>query len=147
MGKKYETCRKRKRMEEENTNRANIYVLDPRVRQKTLEQTLERTRKYPSDHPQQIEGETLMGHWLCDALLPYTTTENQQFVNMIAHFTKRFNVPSEKVMRERIIQGIHEKVQYSVKESLNKNVTGVYAITTDMWSSKDRHGYISYTAH
>ena len=43
--KKYETCRKRKRMEEENTNRANIYVLDPRVRQETLEQTLERTRK------------------------------------------------------------------------------------------------------
>ena len=66
---------------------------------------------------------------------------------MIAHFTKRFNVPSEKVMRERIIPGIHEKVQYSVKESLNKNVAGVYAITTDMWSSKARHGYISYTAH
>ena len=95
--KKYETSRKLRRKEVEDTDRAHIYLLEPRERRhETLAQTLERKIKYLPDHLQQIECRTLMGHWLCDALLPYTTTENQQFVNMIAHFTKRFNVPSDE---------------------------------------------------
>ena len=85
-----------------------------------------------------------MGYWLCDALKPYTTVENESFIKFQQEI---YCAPSEKVMRERIIHDIHNKVQYTVKESLDKNTLGIYALTTDMWTSKTYDGYISYTAH
>lgn len=140
-----ESGNKRKRREEEEAERRRVYVI--RSRQETIEQNTERALPYPSNHKQQLEGETLMAYWLCDALKPYTTVANESFVKMITHFNKRFTVPSEKVFRERVVPDLGGKVQYAIKDSLDKNVTGVYAVTTDMWTSGLYDGYISYTAH
>ena len=51
-----------------------------------------------SSRKRKRQQKNLIGYWLCDALKPYTTEENEMFVRMIAHFNKRFTVPSAKVL-------------------------------------------------
>ena len=136
---------KRQKIHEEHNEQKQIYVLSKA--QPTLAETLERKKKWEPSNPDQTKADTLCAYWLCDALLPYATTENEQFCKFIAHLQSRYSISSEKVLRQRIIPEINKKVQYHVKESLDKNTVGVYALTTDIWSSKSKHSFISYTAH
>jgi len=146
--KRAEAGEKRKRLSEEAAARAQMYVMPTASKQPTLKELGENRLKYPPNHEAQQEGELLMGYWLCDALKPYTTVENEAFIKMVQHLNKRFTVPSEKVVRTSIIPQIGAKLQYSIKDSLNKDVTGImYSLTTDMWTSGAYDGYISYTVH
>ena len=143
--KQKDTAEKRQRTEEQVKEKKKVYVISQA--QPTLIQTIERSKKWNSDHPDQVKGNTLLAYWLCDAILPYSTTENKQFCKLIGHLQQRFNILSEKVLRQRVTPEVNRKVQYHVKQSLDENTIGVYAITTDIWSSKSKHSFISYTAH
>ena len=66
---------------------------------------------------------------------------------MISHLDKRFFVPSEKTIRQKLIPKLYRQVQYKIKQSLDENYVAVYSITIDIWSSKGQRSFISYTVH
>jgi hypothetical protein len=147
--KRVETEKKRKKVADEARKQNEVYRIVPPVPsvQDTLglDGSLDRTRKYSADNETQMKGERLLAYWLSDALLPYTTVQNEQFVKLIEHFNKRFLVPSEKTVREKITPELYSKIQYLVKQALPEGLA--YTITTDMWTSKTHEGYLAYTLH
>lgn len=140
---------KKRKMQED---RAQVYVLQEKAstsKQMTLEDTFNIGKKWDAKHPKQVEGEKLLTYWLCDGLKSYETVENEQFQRFISHLSKRFKVPSEKLIRTKLVPELNKKVQYAVKQSLesNSNEKGTYSITTDIWSSPSRDSFMSITAH
>ena len=138
-----EATKKAKLVEKEH--KKEVYSLS--TIQLTLPETKERSIMWNPDRPEQILGEKLLVQWLCDGLLPYSTVSNDQFLKMISHLNKRFNIPSEKTIRQKLIPNLYRQVQYKIKQSLEENDAAVYSITTDIWSSKGQRSFISYTVH
>ena len=147
-------CKKRKLEEEKK----QVYVITEEEksagastsRQLTVQETLTRKQKWDKNNPEQREGENLLVHWLCDSVKSYTTVENKRFKKFIGHLSSRFNIPSEKVIRTKLVPELSNKVQYKVLKSLK--LQGVksqnsYNITTDLWTSPSRDSFMSITAH
>ena len=102
---------------------------------------------WEKNHPNQIVGEQLLLHWLADEMLPYRTVDNERLIKLLNHLNTMFDLPSEKVVRQRLMPELYRKVQYSVKMALDQNFVGVYAVTTDIWTARNKASFISYTAH
>lgn len=103
-------------------------------------ETLDIGKKWDSKHPEQVEGEKLLTYWLCAGLKSYETVENAHFQRFVSHLSKKFKVPSEKIIRTKLVPELNEKIQYAVKQSLklNSSENGTYSITTDIWSSPSK---------
>ena len=140
---------KRYKRDEENSKQQSIYVLATPGLQKqlSLEETFELKNKWLPDHPDQISGNYLLAEWICDSLLPYTTVENEIFNFFISHFNHKFDDPSEKVLRQKIIPDIYRRVQFKIMELLHNNIGDYCSATTDIWTSKSLHAFISFTLH
>ena len=113
----------------------------------SLEETFELKNKWLPGYPDQVSGTYLLAGWICDQLLPYTTVENERFNVFIGKVNNKFDVPSEKVLRQRIIPDIYRRVHYKVMELLHNNLSDSCSATTDIWTSKSQHAFISFTLH
>ena len=134
--------------------RAQVYVIQEKAsastsKQLSLEETFSIGKKWDSKHPEQVEGEKLLTYWLCDGLKSYETVENEHFQNFVNHLSKRFKVPSEKLLRNKLVPELNDKVQYVVKKSLEYNSAEnrTYRVTTDIWSSPSRDSFMSINSH
>ncbi|KAI6650097.1 Zinc finger BED domain-containing protein 4-like [Oopsacas minuta] len=138
---------KRCKKDEENSKQQSIYILATpgSQTQQSLEETFE-LKKWLPDHPDQNRGNYL-AEWICDSLLPYTTVENERFDVFISHLNHKFDVPSEKVLRQRIIPDIYRRVQFNIMELLHNNLGDFCSAPTDIWTSKSQHAFISFTLH
>lgn len=133
---------KKIKVDEKNDKMAKYVLTQP-----TIQQTLDKNQVWPKSNPDQLLGEQLMIQWLADDMLPYRAVDNDRFTKMLNHLNKKFVVPSEKVVRQRLMPELYRKIQYHIKMSLDKNIVGVYAITTDIWTARNKAAFISYTAH
>ena len=115
--------------------------------QLSLEEAFELKNKWLPGHPEQISGTYLLAEWIYDSLLPYTTVENERFNVFINNLNHKFDVPSEKVLRQRIIPDIYRRVQYKIIELLYTNLCDYCSATSDIWTSKSQHAFISFTLH
>ena len=78
--------------------RRSLYQLNT-APQPSLEQCLEKSSRWSADSPNQRLGERRLLNWIFDALQPYTVLENDQFKSLIECLNRKFNLPSEKVVR------------------------------------------------
>ena len=140
---------KRCKIDEEKSKLQSIYVLAKQGSQTqlSLEETFELKNKWLSDHPDQISATYFLAEWICDSLLPYTTVENKRFNVFVNNLNHKFDVPSEKVLRQRIIPDIYRLVQYKIMELLHDSLGDSCSATTDIWTSKSQHAFISFTLH
>ena len=150
--KQGEEMEKKEKVRKLQEDKSEIYVLQgiaSSSKQLTLVEAMDSGKKWDSRYPDQIEGEKLLTYWLCDSLNSYKTVENDRFKKVACHLSKRFKVPSEKVLRTKHIPGFNEKVQYAIKNllTLNTSQNGTYSITTDIWSSPSKVSFMSVTAH
>ena len=104
------------------------------TKQMSIEDSFSMKLKYGPNHPDQQNSEQKLIFWMCDTLKPYNTVERDRFKAYSASLNKRFNVPSEKIIRTKLIPELNAKVQWFIKCTLDAHSAsgGYFSITTDM---------------
>ena len=115
--------------------------------QTSLNSFLEKNKKFERNSPDQLKGEMLLVYWLCDSMSSYASVGNPHFQEFVGFLNKRFTVPAEKSIRQKLIPELNLKIQYLVKCTLDRNVDSVYSLTTDIWTSPSNDSFMSITAH
>lgn len=141
------TSKKQKLDNEVLAAKSRLYQLEQA--QPSLQDFLTRNQKWASDSPNQVQAEKLLLNWIFDDLQPYTVVENQQFQSFLAALNKKFNIPSEKVIRCTMMPKLYKNAQGALLQSLSTAITaGIYfCITCDIWSSLALDSYLGVTVH
>ena len=71
----------------------------------------------------------------------------RRFLEFVSRLNPKFNCPSEKTIRTRLIPDIFSKINSRVKCLLETHVTDYASLTTDLWTSCSHDSYISLTLH
>ena len=88
--------------------------------------------------------------WICSTMKPYTVVSSPHFINLLSGLNRRFNIPSEKVIRTSLIPKLYVKVQYKLKEVLSElfeDKRCYYSVSLDAWSSKALDTYLGLVIH
>lgn len=103
--------------------------------------------KWGATHPDQIDNEEKLIHWIVDGLKAYDTVEYPQFCEFINSLNKRFTILSEKQIKTKLITDLSDKIQFHVKKAVDLHSAdgGYFSITTDIRSSLSRDSFISFT--
>ena len=106
-------------------------------------------KKWDQNNPDQIEAELRLIYWIIDGVLPYETVGNQRFKIFVNSLSNRFQIPSPKLLRSKLIPDLYFKVQWHVFEALREHAEdkGTFSLTTDMWSSPSKDSFMSLTVH
>ena len=117
--------------------------------QLTIQESLDRKKLWPRNHPEQVIAEEKLVFWLVDDTLPYEVTGNVHFAAFLRCFTQRFVIPSPKVVRTRLIPDLDRKIQWNIFNAIAEHLKngGVPSITTDLWTSPSKDSLMSLTIH
>lgn len=94
----------------------------------------------------QIKATHAMVKWIVESLQPYKTINHPSFQEFVQTLQPKFEVPSEKYLRVKVIPEIYHQVQFFLKEILANDMV-TYAITTDSWTSAQQESFLSITVH
>jgi len=75
---------------------------------------------------------------------PISTVTNLAYKEMISHFNPSFNIPEEQKIKTMISKS-YQHNRENLMNLLNETATTV-SLTTDLWSSRAKHGYLGVTA-
>ena len=84
--------------------------------------------------------------WICDSMNPYKTVANEPFKVWIESLQPKFDMPSEKLIRTKIIPELYQKMQYFIKGIIGREMLE-FAFTTDAWTSSQQESLLSITVH
>ena len=87
-----------------------------------------------------------MGYYLAKDMQPYNTVERPGFRKLILKLNPRYNMLSKKFFSQQEIPRLYTKVKESVVDPKLAEVE-YYSATTDLWTSRATHPYLSYTIH
>lgn len=111
-----------------------------------ITESLLRTTKYASDDPKAIETTRLIMEMIALDDLPFQFVENVGFRRLMAHLDRRYQVPSAKHFRQRMIQDVYGAVRTNVAKVVQ--AADSVSFTTDTWSTPQcTDSLISLTAH
>ena len=79
---------------------------------------------------EQIKCELLLAQWIFDGLLPYAAIQSAQFKTFIEALNKKFYLPSEKILRTKIMPDVYARVESKVQQVLNENKKATFSVTT-----------------
>lgn len=96
-----------------------------------------------STHSQKITD--AVAFFICKDLQPYSVTENEGFHYLLHVLEPRYKMPTRKLLAEKEIPALYEKVKLDIAESLTKAKR--VAITVDGWTSRATDPYITVTVH
>lgn len=104
-----------------------------------------KTSIYKKDSVRWRECTEAVARYLVKEMAPIRTVETGSFKKMLTTLDKQYEVPGRKFFTQKAIPELYNKVRGEVI-SVVKNAD-YYALTTDMWSSRDMTPYMSLTAH
>ena len=98
-----------------------------------------------STHPiyKQKEKEESILQWILLTTQPLSTVTNKAFIECMHHIDPQFIVPGERKIRMMIAQSYSYNKDKLIQ--LLKTAKSV-SLTTDLWSSRSKHGYLGLTA-
>lgn len=142
-----EFAAKKKKLDDETiAAKSRLYQLEQS--QPSLKDLMGRNQKWSSDFPNQIEAEKTLLNWIFDDLQPYTVVENHQFQGFVYSLNRKFNIPSEKVIRCTLMPKLYRETQGALQNSLSVTLKENYfSITCDIWSSLALDSYLGVTVH
>ena len=106
------------------------------------------SKKWTAKDKAQQESISALVNWMADSIQPYSVVQNKLFKLFIEGLNPKFNLPSEKMLRQSIFPSCYKKLQWHIKSLLDKHmIDGIYSITTDIWSSKSSDSYLGVTCH
>ena len=86
-------------------------------------------------------------YWLAKDMHPTYSVEKAGFRKMIQKFNPRYELPSRHHFSRIAIPVLYAETCQNVKAGLASSDVIFFATTTDLWSSRATHPYISYTVH
>ena len=114
--------------------------------QPTLETVVERSTHYDPKGSQAKELNHAVAYFLAKDMQPLQTVEKPGFQKMIAKFNPRYKLPSRKHFSHQEIPRLYNQVKETV---VNPKLSQIdfFSATTDLWTSRATHPYLSYTVH
>ncbi|XP_041853351.1 E3 SUMO-protein ligase ZBED1-like isoform X2 [Melanotaenia boesemani] len=86
-----------------------------------------------------------IGYFICKDMCPYSVVENAGFRQMIRILEPKYKLPSRQHFSEKCIPGLYEEAKREVSEFLS--TAERVAFTTDAWTSRATHSYVTITVH
>ena len=111
----------------------------------TIISCIDKTSYYDSSSKQAKEMNKVVAFFLAKDVQPYHTVERQGFKSMVSKLNPKYNLPSRKHFREKEIPSLYASVKSDISSELEKMT--FYSATTDLWTSRAAHPYLSYTIH
>ena len=83
-------------------------------------------------------------YFLAKDMQPYHTVEQPGLEKMIHKLNPRYQIPSRKSFSQEEIPRLYNEVKESIVSPKLKEME-FFLATTDLWSSRAMHPYLSYT--
>ena len=110
----------------------------------TITSCIDKTSYYDQTSKQAKEMNKAIAYFLAKDMQPYHTVEHQG-LSMVSNLNPKYNLPSCKHFHEKEIPSLYALVKSDISSKLEKMV--FYSTTTDLWTSRATHPYLSYTIH
>lgn len=82
---------------------------------------------------------------ICLQSLPFNFVESEGFINLMKVVSPKYTVPNRKYFSDKLVPIYYNKATKKLQDRLDSCPS--MAITTDIWTSKGGHDYISITSH
>ena len=77
---------------------------------------------------------------------PFSTVSNEGFKDMLKTFEPRYVLPDRKTITQHYMPEIYSQEKTKITQAI-KNGLCFFSITTDGWTSRANHSYITHTVH
>ncbi|CAG8508487.1 14691_t:CDS:1 [Cetraspora pellucida] len=104
-----------------------------------------KTELVPYNREEQLEHNKYLITWIITSLQPFSVTEEKSFVEMLNKFNSRYKVPTRYYISLCIMRTFQNQ-QKHLSEDL-QNISGMIALTTDMWTSGNNYSFLGVTIH
>ncbi|CAG8736935.1 20810_t:CDS:2, partial [Rhizophagus irregularis] len=95
-------------------------------------------------HIQKQREESVL-KWMLLTDQPLAAITNPAYKEKMSHFDPSFVVPGEQKIKTMIVKSYQHNYE-NLKNILNETAATVVSLTTDLWSSRAKHGYIGIMA-
>ncbi|KAK0141639.1 Zinc finger BED domain-containing protein 1 [Merluccius polli] len=124
---------------------SNVDVEKKKLQTQTLQQAFTRGTPYSHTSRRWKEITTAVAKHICKDMAPIYTVEKRGFCELVQTLDPRYEMPSRKHLNKVVLPALYDECRAKVEEEIHKGM--FYATTTDMWSSRTTHPYMSLTIH
>lgn len=117
----------------------------PRTEQLTLEETTQRSLKYPKDSQKQKMLTEKLTSMIVKDMQPFSVVENDGFRDFVNALDPRFNIPSRMTLSKNYLQNLYAGEIKKLKMDLA--AAEYIALTTDGWTSRQTTSFLTVTCH
>src|SRR6185436_5822585 len=100
-------------------------------------------KKKPHNELQQTKLNQLLAEWIISENLPLSITQSDSFHNFISALDPAFTIPGVKLIKQIIHKAYNHTLLFLIK--LIENNALFVNLTTDMWTARNRQGYLGIT--
>ena len=118
---------------------------EPKTRQVTLSEAVERTQHYVRSSKRRQEITTSVTKFIAKEMMPVSVVEREGFKEIVQKLDPRYEVPSRKYFSKNALPSLYTATREKILESMKS--LKYYSITTDMWSSGKMEPYMAVTIH
>lgn len=101
--------------------------------------------KYSNSDPRQIQLTDALLKSIAGNLLPLSIVESEEFKNLMEIADSRYQMPSRKHFSTKLLYEKSTEVRNNIKHQLK--MADSVSLTIDIWSTRQKRGYIGMTAH
>lgn len=112
---------------------------------KTIEQAFACGTPYNRDSRRWQEITEAIATYICKDMVPIYTVEKQGFRALMKKLDSRYTMPSRKHFTQVELPRLYHECRAKVEGEIHQ--VAFYAMTTDMWTSRTTHPYMSLTVH
>lgn len=116
-----------------------------KLQTQTLQQAFTRGTPYSHSSRRWKEITSAVAKHICKDMVPIYTVEKRGFCELVQTLDPRYEMPSRKHITKVVLPDLYDACRAKVEAEIHKGM--FYATTTDMWSSRTTHPYMSLTAH
>ena len=113
--------------------------------QGTLSEAIKRRQLYSADSPKAQKINKAVVYYLAKDMQPYYTVERPGFKNLVSKLNPCYKLPSRKYFSQQETPRLYNTVKESIMAKLGK--IEYHSATTNLWTSRATHLYLSYTVH
>ena len=79
-------------------------------------------------------------------MMPFSTVSNKGFQDMLHTFEPRYVLPDRKTITQHYMPDMYQREKMKITRAMEKDLI-FFSITTDGWTSRANHSYITHTVH
>ncbi|CAB4407317.1 unnamed protein product [Rhizophagus irregularis] len=114
------------------------------VKSGVIDQMIKNQNKNKWTESQQIVADRKLAKWILNSTSPLDTVNNIYLNEFLAYLNSHYNLPNDKNLKLLIYQA-YRWTEESMKKLLSSSAKYI-SLTTDLWTSRAKQGYIRITA-